>query len=810
MQERPTDGSHFETMGDHKMIAISRLRRGIPVHWINLLTLTFVLGLAGCGGGGGGGGDVAGGGGDDVADGGGAGGLAVPANLVLDDQALNFGINGVAIASPPVVDFCVTTTAGDGVALSQDDVDGRSLRFTIAKLVAGTDGDPDSWQSYILSEETTEAGDPGPGGAPALASAVQASAETGDGAGTLESNEAAGPGCYLYTFATDVTAVPGVTFDEAATHRVAMQVELEGAEDNQGNPTEFVGNPYFDFVPNGADVSLTKEVVLTETCNACHNNLQLHGGGRREVEYCVTCHNPGTTDANSGENLDFAVLIHKIHAGEELTVNSDGDPDNDYVIWGYNNSAHDYSTVVFPQMSASMPGLVNCESCHTGSDPNWRTRPSMNACSACHDDVDFTGGGAHPEVTDNSDCNVCHVQFDSDLQIVNAHTDPVQVLADRMAYDIQDVSFDGTNLTIDFQVLVDGVAQNIKADTAEYLFTQDGVNLLVGWPTEDYSNEGAGNDLAQPLRNPSFGAGGVFTNAVNQGGNVFRVTADIATGNTLPGTGTGVIGFDGHPHGLVDGVDEELPVVNAVAHFSFDGGAVVARRNVVSNDSCNVCHGNLSLHGGNRNGNVQHCVICHNANATDMEVRPFDAGGTDGIDVAATPDGKVEEAIHFKHMIHAIHAGEEAEHGLRENGIVVYGYNKSTHDYSHVRYPQSLANCAACHDGDTYTLESQPENALATTIDSGAMATAANPGFPASNALSAEAVDPADDLNISPEAATCHSCHDGAQSHMEILGDAVFDQTQDVIDSTVFEACDQCHGENGPVPVSGAHAALVP
>ena len=782
------------------MITKSRARAFRCVRYPTLLAAALFLGLGGCGGGGGGdGGDVVDGGDPGGGGGGGdTGGLVAPTALNFEQQDLDFGIEGATVASPPVVTFTVTTPDGRGVQLTQDDVSGRSLRFIIAKLMPGTDGNPDSWQSYILSEETPDPGDPGPGGAPALTSAPQATTET---SGTLES---LGDGRYRYTFDTDVAAVPGVSFDPSTTHRIAMQVELEGAPNAQGETTEFVANPYFDFVPDGSAVTLTKDVVQTESCNACHNELAFHGGGRREVEYCVTCHNPGTVDANSGHNLDFGLMVHKLHAGEALAVNSDDDPTNDYVIWGFRDSAHDYSTVVFPQMSASKPGLVNCESCHTGSDPNWRTRPSQNACGSCHDQVDFSGGGTHPQVADNSRCTTCHVDFESPLQIVTAHTDPVQVLADRMQYNIQDVSFDAAAGTLDvrFTVTVDGEVQNIKADTSEYLFTEDGVNLIVGWDAADIGNAGTGNDLGQPLR-----FGGVFTNAVAEGGNVFRLSVDLAgAAASLPSTGTGVIGFDGHPHGLVDNVDEQLPVVNAVDYFSFDGGTVVARRDIVSNESCNDCHANLSLHGGNRNGNVQHCVICHNANGTDMEVRPFDAAGTDGIDVAATPDGKVEETIHFKYMIHAIHAGEEAEHGFREDGIVLYGYNKSLHDYSHVRYPQSLANCAACHDGDTYTLESQPNDALATTLDSQAVATGVTQGFPAGNVLSAAAADPTDDLNASPEAATCVSCHDGSRAHMEILGDAVFDQTQSVIDSTVFEACGECHGAGGPVPVSGAHA----
>ena len=46
--------------------------------------------------------------------------------------------------------------------------------------------------------------------------------------------------------------------------------------------------------------------------------LNAHGGARVEVQYCVMCHNPGTTDPYSGNALDFKVMIHKIHTGNTL------------------------------------------------------------------------------------------------------------------------------------------------------------------------------------------------------------------------------------------------------------------------------------------------------------------------------------------------------------------------------------------------------------------------------------------------------------------------------------------------------------
>ena len=46
--------------------------------------------------------------------------------------------------------------------------------------------------------------------------------------------------------------------------------------------------------------------------------LSAHGGARVEVQYCVMCHNPGTTDPYSGNTLDLKVMIHKIHTGNTL------------------------------------------------------------------------------------------------------------------------------------------------------------------------------------------------------------------------------------------------------------------------------------------------------------------------------------------------------------------------------------------------------------------------------------------------------------------------------------------------------------
>ena len=90
-------------------------------------------------------------------------------------------------------------------------------------------------------------------------------------------------------------------------------------------------NPYFDvtFDANGSSVRRDGSGEdpghgrVVNSCNGCHDQLALHGGGRVDVQYCVMCHNPGTTDANSGNVLTMQTMTHKIHAGRLLASQID-------------------------------------------------------------------------------------------------------------------------------------------------------------------------------------------------------------------------------------------------------------------------------------------------------------------------------------------------------------------------------------------------------------------------------------------------------------------------------------------------------
>jgi len=147
------------------------------------------------------------------------------------------------------------------------------------------------------------------------------------------------------------------------------------------------------------------------------------------------------------------------------------------------------------------------------------------------------------------------------------------------------------------------------------------------------------------------------------------------------------------------------------------------------------------VHGRNRNDNLAVCVTCHNPNATDINCRP--ANPADAL------DGKAEEAIDFKYLINKVHAAD----------IVVYGFGGNPNDFTTLRYPQRLSNCTACPTNDGFYPLHVNSGLLATTINTGA--------DPAS---------PLDDVNISPNAAACSTCHTSSEArvHMEQNG-ASFD-----------------------------------
>lgn len=524
-------------------------------------------------------------------------------------------------------------------------------------------------------------------------SAVQASADTG---GTQQQ---IAEGTYTYTFGRALPA----NFDNTVTHTVALYGSRNLTEFDLG--TQY-SNVEYNWVPNGAAVTQIRDVVRTETCNKCHDPLALHGGSRRNVTNCVTCHTPQTADPDTGNTVDFKVMVHKIHAGPNLPSVQAGTP---YKIIGNQQSVHDYSHVTYPQE------LNNCQTCHDGTASqamNWLTKPTRATCGSCHDDVNFATGQNHPAGAQPSDnlCANCHIpegELEFDASIKGAHTVP------RFSQDLPGVKFE----ILEVKDTQPGQKPNVtlkitdKSGFPIETSQMSSLSLVIAGPNTDYAAYWSENVLTTPSNNGIVNY--TFTRGIPEDAKgSFSVAVQGYRNITLqPGTTTEM-------------ANVRDAGFNQVVAFAVTDTAPVARRSVVAQNSCNSCHGSLALHGGSRQ-NVQFCVMCHNAVTDDKARRPADQLPT--------------ESIHMKTMIHKIHTGEELE-----NDLTIYGFGNTPHNYNEVLYPGDRRNCEKCHIADTQQLP----------IPKGALPSVA----------------PRDYLNpMQPAAAACLSCHTSQEAASHAL-----------------------------------------
>jgi OmcA/MtrC family decaheme c-type cytochrome len=461
------------------------------------------------------------------------------------------------------------------------------------------------------------------------------------------------------------TALPE-NFDRTKTHTLAIYATRA--------TSAIVGKNYFenveyDFRPDAAPVTETWAAVtdVEQSCNKCHNPLSAHGGSRQDVKLCVTCHNPQTVDPDTGNTVNFKVMVHKIHRGADLPSVEAGTP---YQIIGFNQSLHDYSTVEFPQ------DIRNCTTCHQATAPEghiWFTRPHRAACGSCHDDVNFETGEGHPggAYADDTACASCHIpesgqEFDASIK--GAHTVPFKstqlkgLIATIMSVD---GAGPGQNPTVTFQLTEsDGTVLNPQPFGSN-------LNLLMGGPTSDYA--------INPFRERADGAS--FNGTV----------ATYTFRNAIPDDAVGTWAFSIEARRTITlnpGTDEQQNVTegafNPVEYAAVTDSAPEARRLVVDLARCNECHDRLALHGGQRL-NTQECVICHNPNGSDSSRRPADANPPESID--------------FKRMIHRIHTGEELTQDL-----TIYGFGGNPINFNEVRFPGDRRDCTTCHATNTYQL----------------------------------------------------------------------------------------------------------
>jgi OmcA/MtrC family decaheme c-type cytochrome len=199
---------------------------------------------------------------------------------------------------------------------------------------------------------------------------------------------------------------------EARRREIVLPGTVKEMEVSSGSPNDIA---YFSV--DGSAVTPRRKVVDLQKCNDCHRYLSVHGENRNNTEYCVMCHNPAMTDAarrpadkGPPEAIDFALMIHRIHAGNRQT--------RDYTLYGFGNTPHNYNHVGFPGL------LNNCLNCHLDrtynvppparldkTDPRGWVSPAMPsnaACGGCHVSRDTASHALVNTSSLGESCAVCH------------------------------------------------------------------------------------------------------------------------------------------------------------------------------------------------------------------------------------------------------------------------------------------------------------------------------------------------------------------------------------------------------------------
>ncbi|HEU5162865.1 MAG TPA: hypothetical protein VFV54_06960, partial [Thermoanaerobaculia bacterium] len=233
----------------------------------------------------------------------------------------------------------------------------------------------------------------------------------------------AATGNTTYTFTNAIPADAKGSFAISAdVYRNSTLKRADGGADITLREAAF--NPIHYVAVTDAAAAPRRTAVDLAKCNKCHDRLALHGGQRLNTQECVICHNPTQTDAarrpataKPDESISFQYMIHRIHAGEELQ--------NDFTVYGFGNTAHNYNEVVFPG------NLANCDTCHVNNSEQLPppitadsvilprgffspVGPGTAACLGCHDSRDaaahaFLNTATFPGSTQPAEaCATCH------------------------------------------------------------------------------------------------------------------------------------------------------------------------------------------------------------------------------------------------------------------------------------------------------------------------------------------------------------------------------------------------------------------
>ncbi len=288
-------------------------------------------------------------------------------------------VSNMAPGGSPTVTFKVTNKAGAPIAPADMDY--------LAVTLAGPSGDYTSRVTETIFRKPSD---------------------------TPPKVESAGGGAFSYKlqFVVPATSVGTYAF---GLEGYVME-KIEGVKD----PVRVAGfNPVTYANLSGGKAAPRRQVVDRALCNACHKDLALHGTIRQNTEYCVLCHNPNATDeaqrppeAMPPTSINFRVMIHRIHRGEEAKL--------PFQVYGFGKTLINFGEVRFPG------DLAACKTCHLEGTYNLPSNlqptvitqagkavgevlPEQAVCTSCHDSKAALGHAQLQTTTGKTEtCEVCH------------------------------------------------------------------------------------------------------------------------------------------------------------------------------------------------------------------------------------------------------------------------------------------------------------------------------------------------------------------------------------------------------------------
>ena len=213
---------------------------------------------------------------------------------------------------------------------------------------------------------------------------------------------------WVYSFNTPLPMDAEGSFTLGLEGRNVVPVDVGNEISDERDVAE---PPRLAFAVTDATAVPRRMVVDDAKCESCHVNLALHGGGRRDANYCITCHSPGLVDiATPSESVHMKWMVHKIHRGEDL--------ENGYVVVR-SRGTFDFSDKVYPG------DLRNCDACHVNNSQQlplpdgvlptiteqawWSpTMPQAAACLSCHDGDDAAVHAYTNTTFFGESCSTCH------------------------------------------------------------------------------------------------------------------------------------------------------------------------------------------------------------------------------------------------------------------------------------------------------------------------------------------------------------------------------------------------------------------